>query len=58
MEVEDGKEVLLKLFLNSSIRWPRWMSSSSSMGTCWEARWGRHTCPQHTGSERKSRNCR
>lgn len=56
--VEEPEEVSLKLFVNSSARWPRWVSSSSSVETCWEATWGRHTCPQHTGSERKSHDCR
>lgn len=46
---EELEEVPLKLLLKSSVRWPRWMSSSSSMDICWEARWGLHTCPQHTG---------
>lgn len=51
----EAEEVSLKLLLNSSDRWPRWTSSSSIVEACWEARWGRHTCSQHTGSKRKSR---
>lgn len=37
MEEEEVPEEV-KLFLNSSVRWPRWTSSSSSVETCWEAR--------------------
>lgn len=37
VEEEDDEEVELKLLLNSSVRWPRWTSSSSSVESCWEA---------------------
>lgn len=56
--MEEPEEVPLKLLLNSSVRWPRWLSSSSSMEFCWETRWGPHTCSQHIGGERKSKDCR
>lgn len=36
--VEEEEEVEVKLLLNSSVRWPRWTSSSSSVESCWEAR--------------------
>lgn len=34
----EEEEVELKLLLNSSVRWPRWTSSSSSVESRWEAR--------------------